>query len=389
VPRFRLLEPVRQHAVTRAHGAGLALPAADAHAAYARQLAVDAHRRLWSPGIGPVLDRVEAERGNLRSGLLRLLELGRVAEAGDLAGGLWPYFAMRGRVREGHEWLERVHGTGTATAVAWAAVGRMGLMLVAGEVGGLRRLGDVAIRLSERAGDTLLAVEAALLSGLGALFAGDLAVGERLLALAEARADDLGPEETGRADPRSWARMQVQVGRGQALLLAGDAEGATRLLEEAVAAARTFGNEFGLATALNTLATARQVAGDDATAAALLGESLAVSFPLRLGWTLGYAVPELAGVAARSGRVTAAAYLFGAAATLGDTTAVDPHYPPSRATAEAGLVAARTRLRPDEFTAAWEVGRTATQEEVARFAARVVAGLASPGEADLSLPGRG
>lgn len=389
VPRFRLLEPVRQHAITQAHAAGLALPAADAHAAYARQVAVDAHRRLWSAGIGPVLDRVEAERGNLRSGLLRLLELGRVSEAADLAGGLWPYFAMRGRVREGHEWLERVHGTGTTTAVAWSAVGRMGLMLVVGEVDGLRMLGDLAIRLSERAGDALLVVEASLLSGLGALFAGDLAAGERLLALAEARAEDLGVEEAHPVDPLPWARLHVQVGRGQGLLLAGDAEGATRLLAEAVTAARALGNEFGLATSLNTLATARQVAGDDAEAAALLGESLAVSFPLRLGWTLGYAVPELAGVAARSGRPVAAAHLFGAAATLGDTTSVDPHYPPSRAGAESGLAVARTQLGSDEFTAAWDAGRTATQEEVARFAADVVADITSPGDTDLSLRGRG
>jgi hypothetical protein len=296
---------------------------------------------------------------------------------------------MRGRVREGHEWLERVHGTGTTTAVAWAAVGRMGLMLVVGEVGGLRLLGDAAMRLSERAGNTLLAMEATLLSGLGALFAGDLVAAERLLDLAEVRADDLGGGEAGEADPRRWARLHVQVGRGQALLVAGDAEAATRLLEEAATEARALGNEFGLATSLNTLATARQVAGDDAVAARLLGESLAVSFPLRLGWTLGYAVPELAGVAARSGRPAAAAYLFGAAATLGDTTAVDPHYPPSRATAEAGLAVARTRLAPDAFTAAWGAGRTATQEEVARFAAEVVADIASPGEADLSLRGRG
>jgi hypothetical protein len=114
-----------------------------------------------------------------------------------------------------------------------------------------------------------------------------------------------------------------------------------------------------------------------------------VSFPLRLGWTLGYAVPELAGVAARSGRPVAAAHLFGAAATLGDTTSVDPHYPPSRAGAESGLAVARTQLGSDEFTAAWDAGRTATQEEVARFAADVVADITSPGDTDLSLRGRG
>jgi predicted ATPase/DNA-binding XRE family transcriptional regulator len=387
-PRFRLLEPVRQYAIARAHVEGHALAAAEAHAVQAREVALAAHRRLWARDVGPVLDRLDADHGNLRAGFLRLLELDRVADAADLAGSLWPYFAMRGRVREGLEWLDRAAGAGTPSAVARAAVGRMGLLLVVGDVVGLRRLGEVATGLADRAGETLLVVEATLLSGLGALFAGDLVPGERLLAQAEGRAADLGGEEGGDGDPRRWVRLHVQLGRGQAVLLAGDAEAATGLLEEAVSAARALGNEFGLATALNTLATARQHAGADADAAALLGESLAVSFPLRLAWTLGYAVPEMAGVAARSGRPEAAAFLFGAAATLGDATAVDPHYPPSRATVDAGLVAARTRLGPDEFAAAWEAGRTATPEEVGRFAAEVAEAISSPGEAHVT-PGRG
>lgn len=47
------------------------------------------------------------------------------------------------------------------------------------------------------------------------------------------------------------------------------------------------------------------------------GESLGVAWPLRLTWTIGYAVPALAGVAAPAGSPLAAAMLFGAAATWG------------------------------------------------------------------------
>ena len=98
-----------------------------------------------------------------------------------------------------------------------------------------------------------------------------------------------------------------------------------------------------------------------------------MAFPLRLTWTLGYAVPALAGVAARTGRPYVAAALFGAAATLGASTAVDPHFPPSRETADAGLLAARDALGERDFLAAWELGRSATSAEVAALAAQVVA----------------
>ena len=84
-------------------------------------------------------------------------------------------------------------------------------------------------------------------------------------------------------------------------------------------------------------------------------------------------MPALAGVAARTGRPYIAAALFGAAATLGASTAVDPHFPPSRETADAGLLAARDALGERDFLAAWELGRSATSAEVAALAAQVVA----------------
>ena len=100
-PRYRLLEPVRQYAAVRAQAAGVALPTAEAHAAHFRDLAVDAHRRLLSSGIGPVLDRLEADHANLRSAYLRLLELDRHADAAELVQSVWLHLGLRGYAREG------------------------------------------------------------------------------------------------------------------------------------------------------------------------------------------------------------------------------------------------------------------------------------------------
>lgn len=368
-PRFRLLEPVRQYAAVRAQAAGLALPTADAHAAHFRDLAVAAHRRLQSGGIGPVLDRLEADHANLRSAFLRLLELDREAEAAELAMSLWLHLGLRGYAREGLGWLDRLDGAGSDVALAHAAVGRMGLLLVVGDVDGMRREAAVAIPLAHRMGDVLLEGEAMVLAGLAAVFDGDLEEGKRLL-----RPDLPLPDAT----TERWMSLHSLLGLGQAALIGGDVPAAQQLLEEALVTARDLGNEFTLATTLNTVATLREVLGDDAGAAALLGESLETADPLRLSWTITYAVPALAGVAARSGDPLAAATLFGAAATLGASTAVDPHFPPSRETADAGLTLARDALGERDFLSVWELGRSMTSAQVAELAARVVADLTDP-----------
>lgn len=370
VARFRLLEPVRQYAAVRAQSAGRALSTADAHAAHFRDLAVDAHRRLRSGGIGPVLDRLEADHANLRSAFLRLLELDRDAEAAELAMSLWLHLGLRGYAREGLGWLDRLDGAGSDAAVARAAVGRMGLLLVVGDVAGMRREGTVAIPLAHRMGDVLLEGEAMVLAGLAAVFAGDLEEGTRLLQ------PDLEPPD---ATAERWLSLHSRIGLGQAALVGGDVASARALLEEALTAARALGNEFTLATTLNTVATQREVVGDDAGAAALLGESLETAWPLRLSWTIGYAVPALAGVTARCGDAEAAAVLFGAAATLGASTAVDPHFPPSRETADAGLTLARDALGESDFLRAWDIGRSMTSTQVAELAARVVADVTGRG----------
>lgn len=369
-PRFRLLEPVRQYVAVRAQAAGVALPTADAHAAHFRELGVQAHERLLSRGIGPVLDRLEADHANLRSAYLRLLELDRPADAAELAQSLWLHLGLRGYAREGLGWLDRLDGAGMDVAVVRAAVARMGLMLVVGDVAGMRREARIALPLAHRVGDPAVEGEAMVLAGLAAGFEGDLDESARLL-----RADLPLPD----GDAARWISLHSQIGLGQAALISGDVDRARSLLEDALTAARALGNEFTLATTLNTVATLREVLGDDAGAAALLGESLAIAWPLRLTWTIGYALPALAGVAARCGDPEAAARLFGAAATLGAATAVDPHFPPSRETADAGLLAARDALGERDFVAAWEVGRSMTAATVAELAEAVVAGITGPG----------
>ncbi|MCA1481182.1 hypothetical protein, partial [Bradyrhizobium sp. NBAIM08] len=122
----------------------------------------------------PVLDRLEADHANLRSAFLRLLELDRQADAAELTMSLWLHLGLRGYAREGLGWLDRLHGAGSDAAVVRAAVARMGLMLVVGDVAGMRREAAVALPLARRGGEPTVEGEAMVLAGLAAVFAGDL-----------------------------------------------------------------------------------------------------------------------------------------------------------------------------------------------------------------------
>ncbi|MFD1811935.1 ATP-binding protein [Rhodococcus gannanensis] len=356
-PRFRLLEPVRQYAAARLHVSGAALEVANSHARQQYRVAVAAHDRLQGAGIGPVLDRLDADHGNLRSAFLRLIELDRPGDAAELAGSVWMYLALRGRTREGLAWLDRVQGTVPETISGRAAVGRMGLLLVVGDLDGIRKEADAYLPTAPA--DDPVALEAATIAGLAAAFSGDSGA----LRLLDGVLD--------RAEP-GWLTAHARLGLGQLALVSGDVDVAQTRHAEAVAEARRLGNEFTLATVLNSAASVCEAGGDDSGAAAMLGESLDLSVRLRLGWSLGYTLPAVAGLAARTGNPAGAAALYGAAARLNASDAVDPHFPPARSTADAGLDLARDTLGEKDFLAEWESGRTATAEQVASIAARVI-----------------
>ena len=370
-PRFRLLEPVRQYAAVRAQAGGPRPP----DGRRTRRALPRTGRRRPPPAPGQ-RDRARPRpaRGRPCEPALGLPPPARARPCTQTlpsspcpCGCTSACGGTRARAWGGSTSLI---GAGTDAAVVHAAVGRMGLLLVVGDVAGMRREATVALPLARRVGDATVEGEAMVLAGMAAVFAGDLEGAARLL-----RPDVRLPDATA----ERWISLHCRIGLGQAALVGGDVASATSLLEDALIAARGLGNEFTLATTLNTVATLREVLGDDVGAAALLGESLATAWPLRLSWTIGYAVPALAGVAARSGDAAAAATLFGAAATLGAATAVDPHFPPSRATADAGLVAARDALGEGGFLTAWEVGRSMSAVQVAELSARVVAEITDPG----------
>ncbi|WP_062520288.1 ATP-binding protein [Demequina silvatica] len=368
-PRYRMLEPVRQYGMARLHASGSAHVAAEEHCAYYLTLGVTAASGLEGADLVATLDRLDADHGNLRAAFLRLIEVDRDNEAGELAARLWPYLALRGHAREGLEWLDRIGGGVPDATRCRVLTARLGLLLLTGERAAMARESDRAAAACRRVSDPAITCATLTLLAQAAVFAGRLDEAATALDDAEDRAREAG---------NVWVQAHGRIARAQLALASGDLASAGAAATDAVARARDLGNPFTLATALNVQATLTEMTGDDGTTAALLGESVAVSLAGRLSWTLGYALPALAAVAARAGDPGSAAWLFGAGAAVSVADAVDPTFPAARTLADRGLERTRAALDPATFAREWAGGRAA---DAAAIAARCAAVTSHAGDA--------
>ena len=111
--RFRLLETVRSYALAQLAAAGGENHARSRHLDWA-----DALARASGDG---VLDRLDAERGNLSAALQWSLDADQEERGLQLAVALAPYWEVRGYLAEGRSWLERLAQSERATPKARAA----------------------------------------------------------------------------------------------------------------------------------------------------------------------------------------------------------------------------------------------------------------------------
>src|SRR5262249_4578919 len=81
---------------------------AQAHALYFLDLAEAAETGLRGADQPQWLERLDRERENLHTALLWLAEQQEIALGLRLAGALWQFWAARGHLSEGRQWLERL-----------------------------------------------------------------------------------------------------------------------------------------------------------------------------------------------------------------------------------------------------------------------------------------
>lgn len=310
-PRHRLLETTRSYAQARLADAGETADAEARHASWFAALAEEAEPELADGEQRTWLRLLDRERDDLLAALSWAADNGQQAVLLRLASALVLYWSMRGRFREGLEWLDHAAATTDgpperrATALWGAGLlayllgqhdratahGQDSLALareledervqaraltLLGAVGVTTRAGPTAsmdslekgLALARRVGDSWCEVASLVPLGFGHLLAGELEPArqrfEGCLDLAE-RIDS----EAGEGH-----RLHALLGLGRAEVVAGDHRAAEDRLWPAARLADEAGIISARLTALRALSEAARLRGDYAAADRLLKECL-------------------------------------------------------------------------------------------------------------------
>ena len=357
VPRFGMLETIREFALEQLATSGEDTATREAHAHYCTHL-VESLRRAAGAQKG-ALDQLQAEHANVRAALEWLDADGPVAKFVHLAGLLPGFWSRGGHLREGRTWLERAVAKAAVTAADDRGRVQVGLGIVLtwqGELEAAEPLFAAGIPLLRASGSALDLATALNWYGTLASFRDDHARAEvmfsEVLALAEAAADQPGAVNSINSKASALASL------GMVALRRGDCALAETRLAEALRLRDAHGFDLAAAVSVVGLAAVAYARGDYHLAIERYREAL-VRFGER--GELNHVASALAGVAcsaAALGRAGAAARLFGAAQAVLERTGMRVFEPDWRASVDRHRTAVQGALGEEAFGIAWAKGCT-------------------------------
>ncbi|HEX6022896.1 MAG TPA: BTAD domain-containing putative transcriptional regulator [Solirubrobacter sp.] len=304
--RFDMLETVREYALDRiAAGDGLDAARA-AHARFFAAMIDGAEQGLESADTVLWLERLHADRENLRAAIGYATELGDAASALTICGNAWRYWLWRGNLTEGNELVAAALAIPDGPpALRQRALNAAGAL--AGETGDFptaTRFFEESLAVAREIGDEyrIARVEGNLASM--ALYAQryDEAIERYERSTAYFRSID---------ERRGLSLMAQNL--GIAYWGAGNHERAVELLTESVELARYVGDPAHLTSALRTLGRLRLAEENLTPGVALLQEALEISRNLMERPGIAEILDSLAAVAARRGDPRTGALMIGAA----------------------------------------------------------------------------
>ncbi len=269
--RYRLLETVRQYGLERLQESGEVAAVRGRHLDWYLGLAERAEPELQGPDQVGWLSQLEMEHDNLRAALEWAKAEERGADVGlRLAGALHRFWAMRGYLSEGREWLEGAvsRSEDASTARAKAIYGAGALAFDQGDYARAEALCEQSVTLYRERGDML---GVALSLNVLAFLSRDRGDHKRAIALLEQSLI------LCRELDHKWILARTLYILALTVRRQGDYKRAEALLEESLALWRKTGDKWGLARSLGSLGVVARFQGDYVRARALHEESLALS----------------------------------------------------------------------------------------------------------------
>jgi predicted ATPase/DNA-binding CsgD family transcriptional regulator len=354
--RYAFHETIRHYAHERLDESGEGTEVRRLHAEYYLELAEDAAPRLFGTELQPLLDVLDQEHDNLRLALRWACEAGESDVGPRLAGALWRFWQVRGYLREGRAWLERLLASAmpaertSARARALNAIGF--LAFLQGDYATARPLLAESVEIWRALDDRRGLVESLTNYGVLLRCIGDGGQARRALEEAIAASRALGD--------RAWEGRALNK-LARLTYYEGDLDRARALHEGGIATVRQAGNAWDVAIALGDLGDVLHAQGDDAAARRHYAESLQLW--LELGDERGVAqgLEGFAILAAADAQPERAVHLISAARALRERI-TEPSSPSRRAALEQLLDAARAKLGA-AYGAVWASGQAATPAE--------------------------
>lgn len=388
------------------------------HARVFLALAEQAESGLVGPQQGELLKRLDAEQHNLREALEWSLEhaIGAGAESVlgiRLAGALWRYWDIRGRLSEGRVWLERALAVdqGAPMDVRSKALNHLGhLVSDLGDYPAARAYYEESLALRRQVGDQHRIADSLNALGLLVSTQGDYAAARRFYEEAltlwrevghergvSVALSNLGEVAAAESDyPRARALQEEALALQQAVgdlrsvantsrdlaevtVHLGDTDRARLLFEQSLAIVRNLEDKFGIADALDGLGRVALDQGGTARAAVFHGEALGLRREMGDRRGVAASVGGLAEVAGALGQSERAVRLLAAAAVQRKVMGA-PSPPGERVRGERFAATLRGKLGEDAYANAWDAGRAMTEAEAAtdaRNLAREVPALPS------------
>ena len=266
-PRYRMLETIREYGVERLAEAGAAAEVRRAHARYFRDLTEAAEPHLRRREQLVWLDRLGAERDNILAALRFAVDDGDADTAVRIAAALTSYWVLGGQNAEGMDWLGTVIAVqGQSPPEAYAVC---------------RVYYAVASILYRQQWTDMSEIRDELDAALAGPAAGRshplIIMAQLLVPLMEndlAEVDATMRRVAAGADP--WAVAILHLLRGMAAENDGDLVTQRADLAEARARFQALGERWGLAAALNGLASVALGDGDAAAGLRLHDEALSL-----------------------------------------------------------------------------------------------------------------